>query len=178
MKKSNLINGASLIKIFLFAALSCISIFCKAQINPTDSLPGDPGAVSVYTVRNINFGVFSCGSSGGTVTISNSGVRSATGSVIPLNMGVLYFPAIFEVDAPVGSVLSILNGPDAILTGSNGGTMAMHIGNASPASPFITTVTQPARTPVNVGGTLTVGNPAVSPPGSYNGTFYITIIYE
>ena len=151
---------------------------CRGQINPTDSLPGDPGALSVYTVRNMSFGAFSCGSTGGTITVSNTGIRSATGSVIPLNMGVLYFQSIFDIDAPVGTVVSILNGPDATLTGSNGGTMSMHIGNSDPGSPFITTVTQPVRTPVNIGATLTVGNPSANPPGTYNGTFYITFIQE
>jgi hypothetical protein len=178
MRKNFLFKRNWLIKAFLLTGLSCMSFLCYAQIDPTDSLPGDPGGLTIYTVRNMSFGAFSCGSTGGTVTISNTGIRSVTGSVIALNMGVLYFPAIFDVDAPLGSILSILNGPDATLTGSNGGTMSMHIGSSDPPSPFITTVTQPARTPVNIGATLTVGNPSANPPGIYNGTFYITFIQE
>jgi hypothetical protein len=154
-----------------------ISICSFAQ-DPTDSLPGDPGGMSVYTVQNLSFGAFSHGNSGGTVIVSNTGTRSVTGDVIPLNLGVLFFHAIFEIDTPEGAIISILNGADATLTGSNGGSVSLHIGSSDPPSPFITTVTQPARTQVNIGGTLTVGGPVANPPGTYTGTFYITFNQE
>jgi len=157
--------------------LCCTSVLCFSQ-EPTDSLPGDPGGLTVYTVQNMSFGAFTQGNSGGTVTISTAGSRSVTGTITPLNFGVSYFQAIFEIDAPQGSVISILNGPNATLTGSNGGTMSLQIGSSSPASPFITTVAQPLRTSVSIGGTLTVGTPATSPSGLYNGTFYITFNQE
>jgi hypothetical protein len=64
------------------------------------------------------------------------------------------------VEAAPGSLISITNGPDATLTGSNGGTVSLHIGNSDPTSPFNTTVSPTSRTPVNIGGTLTIGNPA------------------
>ena len=149
-----------------------------AQVNPTDSVPGDPGALSVYTIENMSFGAFSAGSTDGTVVISNSGLRSVTGDIIALNMGVLYYQSIFDIDAPRGSVVSVMNGADAVLRGSNGGTMTMHIGSSSPASPFITVVNQPARTSISIGGTLSVGTPAANPPGNYSGTFFITFNQE
>ena len=169
---------ALLIKILLVVGLGFMCNAAFAQIDPTDSLPGDPGAITIYTVQNLSFGAFSIGNSGGTVVISNSGNRSVTGDVQGLNMGTTYFNAIFDVDGPQGAIVSILNGPDAILTGSNGGTMTMQIGNSDPSSPFIITVAQPARTQVNFGGTLTVGNTAANPPGNYTGTFYITFNLE
>ena len=157
--------------------LSFTSIVCYAQA-PTDSLPGDPGAINVYTVQNLSFGAFSPGTLAGTVIISNAGSRSVTGDVIGLNFGLLYFQAIFDIDAPQGSIISILNGPNATLTGSNGGTMSVHIDNSNPGSPFSTVVAQPLRTQVNVGGTLTVGTAAASPPGTYSGTIYLTFNQE
>ena len=61
---------------FLFAALfSVASLFCNAQ-TPTDTLPGDPGGLYVYTVQNLVFGAFSHGNTGGSLTISNTGSRS------------------------------------------------------------------------------------------------------
>src|SRR3954468_11330228 len=66
---------------------------------------------SVTTLQQLNFGAFTPGSSGGTLTISNSGARSATGTVLPLNLGALPGEAIFEVEAPQGSVISLLSGP-------------------------------------------------------------------
>lgn len=169
---------ALLIKIVLVVGLGFMCNGAFAQIDPTDSLPGDPGALRIYKVQNMSFGAFSVGNSGGTVVIANSGSRSVTGDVLGLNLGAPYFQAIYDVDGPQGAIVSILNGSDITLTGSNGGSMLMHIGNSDPASPFIITVAQPARTQVNVGGTLTVGNSAANPPGTYNGTFYITFNLE
>jgi hypothetical protein len=176
--KTTCITRQWVIKILLVITSGFISVFSFAQVNPTDSLPGDPGALSVYTVQHLSFGAFSNGGSGGTVVIGNNGTRSVTGSVVALNLGVFWFQSIFDVDAPNGSIISILNGPDATLTGSNGGSMNFHIGPSDPPSPFIVIVSQPARTPVSIGGTLTVGNSAANPPGTYSGTFYITFNYE
>lgn len=171
-------KNQSLLKTLFVAVLTVISIYCSGQTDPTDSLPGDPGGLTVYTMQNLSFGAFTDGATGGSVIISNSGIRSITGNVVPLNLGISYFQAIFEIDAPIGSIISILNGADATLTGSNGGSMSMHIGGSDPASPFITVVSQPARTQISIGGTLTVGNTASNPPGNYNGTFYITFNQE
>lgn len=149
-----------------------------AQISPTDTLPGDPGRLSIYTIQNLHFGAFTQGAIGGTITISPAGIRTSSGDVVLLNMGISYFESIFEVEGIVGATVSILNGPNATLTGSNGGTMSMSIGSSSPSSPFINTVQPPGRTQVRFGGTLNVGAPASNPPGTYSGTFYITFNQE
>ncbi len=161
----------------LVLVLSTSSIVTFAQ-NPTDTFPKDPGSLSIYTIQNMSFGAFAQGGSGGTVIVSSNGTRSVTGSVIGLNLGVQYFHAIFELDAPVGSIISILNGPDVTLTGSNGGSMSLSLSASSPLSPFSTTIPSPGRTQVTFGGTLTVGTPQVTIPGSYSGTFYITFNQE
>lgn len=166
-----------IIKPVLAVVLSFISIISIAQ-TPTDTLPGDPGGITVYTVQNMSFGAFSQGISGGTMVLSNTGTRSTTGTVLALNLGVTYCQSIFEIDAPVGTIISILNGPAATLTGSNGGSMTLNIGTSSPASPFSTSVSSPGRTQINIGGTLTVGNSTATPSGSYTGTFYITFNQE
>jgi len=158
--------------IMLFGSLSA-----DAQ-NPTDSVPPDPGAITVYTMQNMSFGAFSAGNSGGTISIGTNGIRSVTGDVVPLNMGVQFHPALFEVDAVEGSILSIMNGSSIALTGNNGGTINLQLGTSDPPSPFITTVPQPQRTTVQLGGTLTIGNSTVNPPGTYSGTFYITFNQE
>jgi hypothetical protein len=167
-----------MIKFLLLTAAVFITVFSFAQTDPTDTIPGDPGGLTVYNIQNMSYGAFSIVSTGGTVNIATNGTRSVTGDVVPLNLGTQYFQAIFEIDAPVGSIVSLLNGADATLTGSNGGSMTMHIGDSDPPSPFITIVSQPARTQVSIAGTLTVGSPAANPPGAYNGTFYITFNQE
>ena len=166
-----------IIKFLFVNALAFTSLFCCAQ-TPTDTLPGDPGGLYVYTIQNLAFGAFYHGNTGGSVIIENDGSRSTTGDLVALNLGITYFNAIFEIEAPPGTIVSILNGPDATLTGSNGGSMTLSIGTSSPAAPFNTVLSPPSRTQVNIGGTLTVGNNAASPPGAYTGTFYITFNHE
>jgi len=157
--------------------LGVSSLFCLAQ-NPTDSVPPDPGAISVYTMQNLSFGAFSNGPAGGSISISANGIRSVSGDVMPLNLGVQYYPASFDIDAPEGSIISMLNGSNILLTGSNGGSITLELGDSDPPSPFITTVPQPLKTQVNIGGKLTIGNPSSNPPGTYTGTFYITFNQE
>jgi Domain of unknown function (DUF4402) len=130
------------------------------------------------TGQALSFGAFSQGAVGGTVTITSVGSRSSTGDVVLLNLGYSFSTALYQIVANRGTVISLLNGPDVSLPGSNGGSMTLHIGNSSPASPFVTTVVPPIPTLLNVGGVLTVGSPLSNPPGSYNGSFNITFIQE
>ncbi|MCW3117564.1 MAG: hypothetical protein JWM28_1646 [Chitinophagaceae bacterium] len=154
------------------AKTGCFLLLCFICLSAASQV------ISVTTVQNMSFGAFSQGSSGGSVIIASSGSRTATGNVVPLNLGIQYFQAIFDVEASVNTIVSILNGPDATLTGSNGGTMSLHIGSSDPGSPFINAVAPPGRTQINIGGVLTIGNTASSPPGNYSGTFYITFNNE
>lgn len=158
--------------------VTVLGFLCACSFAQTDSLPGDPGALTVYTVQNLSFGAFTGGNSGGTVVISAGGTRSVTGDVVGLNLATPYFQSIFDLDTPQGTIISIINGPNVVLNGSNGGSMLMQIGAPYPSSPLITTVAQPARTVIYFGGTLTVGNAAANPPGNYTGTFYITFNQE
>jgi hypothetical protein len=153
-----------------------VGIFCASFC--LSSLPSFSQISSVTSVQNLSFGAFSQGSLGGTISISTDGSRSVTGSIVPLNFGVNYFQAIFEIEAPEGTVISIMNGGNVTLNGSNGGSMILQIGNSDPASPFAITIPPPGKTRVNFGGTLTIGSPAQNPPGNYSGTFSITFNNE
>ncbi len=137
-----------------------------------------PRPVQVTVSQNLGFGAFTAGISGGTVVIDVSGARTSTGDVILLNLGYAYYAAVFRIVGNTGTVVSILNGSDISLTGSNGGSMTLHIGTSSPVSPFVINTTPPNYTQLTVGATLTVGNVAANPPGAYSGSFYITFIQE
>ncbi|MHA4810545.1 DUF4402 domain-containing protein [Flavitalea flava] len=159
--------------IILLISLFLFSVTTKAQ-----QPPPRPIIIYVNPAQGLMFGAFFQGATGGTVTVYPDGSRSVTGSVTQANLGYIFSPAIYEVDANVGTVVSILNGPDVTLSGSNGGTISLHIGNSSTGSPFITTAISPARTQVRIGGTLTVGNPLANPSGSYSGMFSVTFIQQ
>jgi hypothetical protein len=139
--------------------------------------PPRPLTVTV-TGQNLSFGAFSQGAAGGTVTIDAGGIRTSTGDVILLSLGYSFSAALYELVANPGTLVSILNGPDVLLPGSNGGSMLLHIGNSSPVSPFVITTEPPVATLLYIGGVLTVGAPASNPPGSYNGSFNVTFIQE
>lgn len=138
--------------------------------------PPRPIAIYINPAQGLSFGAFYQGGSGGTVIIYPNGSRSASGSIIQASLGFSFSPAIFEADAEPGTIITISNGPDVNLAGSNGGTMSLHIGSSDLGSPFIATAVSPGRTLIRIGGTLTVFNPLASPPGSYNGSFTVTFI--
>ena len=169
------LTNRSLLSDFLLS-VSLIILFVFTQEAVAQEPP--PRPVEVTVSQNLGFGAFSHGVSGGTVIISNSGSRSATGTVIPLNLGFSFNAAVFRLVANRGTLITILNGPPAVLPGSNGGSMTMTLGVTDPASPFVIINNPPAFTIMNIGGTLTVGNAASNPPGNYSGTFDITFIQE
>jgi len=161
-------------------SLACVSIILLLPASVTYAQPPPPRPITVYVnpAQGLIFGAFFQGVTGGTVIIYPDGSRSVTGDLVLANLGIPFSPAIYEIDANPGTVVSILNGPDVTLTGSNGGSIHLHIGNSSTGSPFITTATPPARTEVRIGGTLTVGSPLANPSGAYSGTFSVTFIQQ
>jgi hypothetical protein len=160
---------------------TAIAVFVMLILNNFSAVaqepPPRPIAVYVNPAQGLIFGAFFQGT-GGSVIIYPDGSRSTTGDIIQANLGIPFSPAIFEIDANRGTVISILNGPDAVLTGSNGGSLTLHIGNSSTGSLFISTAAPPVRTQVMVGGTLTVGNSLANPSGMYSGSFSVTFIQE
>ena len=149
-----------------------VSVELKAQEPPPRPIRID------VTAQGLSFGAFYHGAVGGSVVILPSGSRSATGDVVLLGLGFPFSAALFEVHAHPGTVISILNGPDAVLTGIPSGTMTLHIGSSNPSSPFVSNVNFNIGIPLYIGGTLTVSNSAANPPGSYTGTFDITLVRE
>ena len=158
-----------LMPIGLFICAIILYIPANAQEQPPK-----PIKVTVSTLQNLNFGTFCYGDgSGTTVIIDRFGARSKTGNIILISS--VFSPALYYVEAIPGTLITITNGSDATLTGSNGGTLLLKIGDSNPQSPFIAAG---ANTPVTIGGTLTVGTSAANPPGIYGGSFSVTFIQE
>lgn len=140
--------------------------------------PPRPMAIYTNPAQGLFFGAFFHGMAGGSVILYPDGSRTTTGDVIQASLGYTFSPAIFEVEADAGTRVGILNGANATLTGSNGGTMTMQIGTADVGSSFTVTTTPPNRMQVRIGGTLFVGNGLANPVGSYNGQFSVTFVQE
>ena len=154
-------------------------IFVLLTVSPAANAQEDPPRPpSITQTIDLSFGAFYHGAVGGTVTINPDDSRSAIGDIVLLGMGYSFSSALYEILANPGTIISVLNGDDATLTGDNGGTLTLQIGDSDPASPFVTTVPYGVITYLNVGGTLIVGNSGVNPPGNYTGTFDITLVQE
>jgi len=179
MKTSNKNSKRRRWLIILSVALLVISMH---NIAKGQEKPPKPIQVFVSPTQGLYFGAFCHGPSGGSITISPFGGRSSTGSVIELSLGYLFSPAIFNVEGIKGTVISITDnsGIPFLLTGSNGGSLTLHLGppqtNTTCGTPFVLNAESPAQMEIRIGGTLTVGNAAANPPGNYSGTF--TVIFN
>jgi hypothetical protein len=163
---------------------SLILLFvCNLSSNGQEK-PPRPIQVNVKTAGDLHFGAFCHGPSGGTLTMLYGGTRVAGGDVIPLNLGYTFGPAIFEVSGIKGTIISITDNSSTAFTlsGSNGGSLTLHMGtpssNTDSGTPFVLNAEYPFKMEVRVGGILSVGNSAANPPGSYSGTFSVTFNQE
>lgn len=161
----------------LKASLLTFLLFLSIPILKSQEPPPRPIIVTV-TAQTLSFGAFAHGASGGTVTISSGGMRSSTGDVVLLGLGYPFSTTLYEIVGNPGTVVSLLNGSDVLLPGSNGGSITLTIGASDPVSPFVITTVYPTPDYLNIGGTITIGNTIANPPGSYSGTYDITFIQE
>lgn len=136
--------------------------------------PPMPITVTVSTLQHLSFGTFIQAGSDGTVTVTNRGSREATGSIILPNMSSIVTPALFEVTALPGTLITIAPIPDSELSGT-GGKITLKLGEPNTGSPFIA---RTQYTEVFIGGTLTVGPLTANPAGAYSGTFSVTFIQQ
>lgn len=161
----------------LFVLVTLLLIAISITVDGQEP-PPRPMTVTVNLSQNLSFGAFYQGATGGSVIIFPNGSRSSTGDVVLLNMGYSFSTGLYDVVANPGTLVSILNGPDAILSGSNGGSLTLKLGTTSPANPFIVTTSPPSSTQLRIGGTLLVGTPLANPPGNFSGTFNVTFVQE
>ena len=82
-----------------------ILIFFLSQM-PSFAQPHPPRPIQVFTVKDINFGAFVQGISGGTLIIYPNGSRSTTGDILQVNLGYMFYPAIFEIDVLPGTIIN------------------------------------------------------------------------
>ena len=156
--------------------LFCCAFLLLGNPSKAQEMPPRPIALQVIIGQGLIFGAFYSGTTGGTVTVSSTGSRSTTGSIIPITLGSAPAPAIIQVKGNIGTLVTISNGTDVSLTGSSAGSINLHLESSYPTSPFI--INTANWMDIRIGGTLTVGVPGSNPPGSYNGTFNVTFIQQ
>ena len=157
------------------AVACCILLWMKPILAQAPFPP--PNQIQVFNLRGLDFGSFYPSGTGGEVIVDPWGSRTPTGGVVLVG-GDIGEPAIFEIVLIPGRLVSISFGPDATLTGSNGGSMTLAVGPSDRGDSFVTTSGHPFRNQVNVGGTLYVESATENPPGSYTGSFTVTFNQE
>jgi hypothetical protein len=177
-----IISGTNLVKwkhVILMICGTILLVVSHMQAFAQE-LPPKPLTINVSTLQNLNFGTFCIGSSGsGSVIIYPDGSRLFSGNIIPVNS--VTSALRYEVVSLPGTLITIV-GQHLTLTGSNGGTIGLDIGDSDPHSPFIATGIPTGvglvRMQVTIGGTLTVANSGNYPPGNYGGSFDVTFIQQ
>ena len=139
------------------------------------ALPAHPAnkVGTVSTTRNLAFGRF-VAATGGTITIDPAGVRSKTGGLVLLSGGAVTSSSYSLTESGTGKSLrwTTITLPGSATLSSGGATMTLSNFVSDPPN----TVLGTARTTMTVGATLTVA--ANQAPGSYTGTFAVTVNYE
>lgn len=156
---------------WMLAMMIAVAALLAASTSHAQQMPPRPMNIYVSPTQGLAFGAFFQGASGGSITVHHNGSRTTSGTVVAAGLGFMYSPALFEVDAEPGTVITVVSGGTATLSGSNGGTMQLTAGTPSTGATFVATALPPARNNLTVGGTLTVGNSLSSPPGAYSGIF-------
>lgn len=138
----------------------------------------EPIAVSKST--DLSFGKFAAGS-GGSVTISTSGVRTSSG-VLPSTDGGAATAAVFVVGGGKGATFSVRHGGTTVLSRAAGSeTMTLttfsDLGAANATAGHVTSaMLSEGVQPIYIGGTLNVApNQAV---GTYAGEVSVTVDYN
>ena len=149
----------------------------KAQENPPI-----PVQVEVRTSRNLNFGSFTAGNSGGNVSVSYDDQRTVDGDIFELNFGQPVSAALFDVYANPGTIIQIEDmGSYTLRNQITGLEIQLFINSFSTGQRTFVTQSPNAQIPteVFVGGTLRIpSDNSGNLPGRYNGTFTLNFIHQ
>lgn len=133
----------------------------------------EPHRINLTNARALDFGRFVAGS-GGTVVVTPGGLRTRSGAVVLLNSPGVGQAALnasrVNGNKGIADIALPLNGSIWLTSGANRMAVSHFV-----SSPALTMSIAPAAT-LSIGATLTVAPD--QPPGSYSGTFPVTVIYQ
>ncbi len=131
------------------------------------------GPITITDVADLSFGRFTAGA-GGTVIIATDGSRTSSGDVT-LYSGLSAAAAEFNVTGLNGASYDITLPGNGTVTLSDGASATMAV-DSFVSNPTTTGVLTGGSQSILVGATLGVANGQT--PGSYTGTFDVTVEYN
>ncbi len=151
-----------------FCLLICLlTTFISGYAQEQPPKPIEVKIKSVNTLQGLNFGIIAPSSNVGFVTIPASFPGPRVWSNVILLAGGTYSPALFEVLAIPGTLITIELPTSVFLNNLPSGTLKITDLVSSTGSPFITTSD---ITSVYIGGKLNVNTISFQPPGNYGGS--------
>lgn len=158
--------------IIFISTLILISLGQKAD---GQEKPPRPIKIEIRPQGDLKFGAFVT-STGGSVTVYAGGGIDQSGGIILLNLASYpYSPASFSIEGNIGTVVHL---DTDHLTGtiSDGfSSMSLSYFDCVPGKDFIITSSPMI---IYIGFKLNVGSSLVNLPGTYGGTFPVTVIQE
>ncbi|MDH5710368.1 MAG: DUF4402 domain-containing protein [Gammaproteobacteria bacterium] len=130
-------------------------------------------AISMTTRNGLSFGDISAGSTSGTVILTPSGARTATGGTT-VNTSTSGNPSTFDVQGEPNASFSITLPVSVILSNSSSQTMTVDNFTSSPSPSGV--LDSSGKQTLFVGATLNVS--ANQPFGSYSGQMSVTVDYN
>ncbi|GJQ31919.1 MAG: hypothetical protein HBSAPP04_07580 [Ignavibacteriaceae bacterium] len=129
-------------------------------------------AITVLNTRELTFGRLAVGTNGGTVTISNNGVRSFTNDIVLVTS--TYNSAQISINGEGEMPITITMNDVINLSDGNSHELELDL-TASELIGQIILLNEAGVLTVNVGGTVTI--PPGSPVGTYTGTVNFSVVY-
>lgn len=158
-----------------------VLMFSVTEIRAQEN-PPIPIEVEVRTSRNLNFGSFTAGNSGGNVTVSYDDQRTVDGDIFELNFGQPVSAALFDIYANPGTIIQIEDMGAFILENQETGLQIQLFINSFSTGQrtFVTQAPNPQiPNEVFVGGTLSIpSDNSGNLPGRYFGTFTLNFIHQ
>lgn len=130
--------------------------------------------ISISNTQALAFGKFAAGS-GGSVTVSPSGARSATGGAVLLSSS-SGSAAQFTVSGDANFTYSISLPANGTVSLTNGGGQAISLNNFSSTPDAAGQLSAVGSQTLSIGATLNVGNNQAA--GAYSGSFDVMVSYD
>ena len=129
--------------------------------------------IGITTQNGLSFGDISAGATAGTIVLSPTGTRTATGGST-FSSGVAGSPAAFDVQGNSNATYSISLPGSVVLTDSSSNNMVVDNFTSSPTPTGV--LDGSGQQTLLVGATLNVGSNQAF--GSYSGIMSVTVVYN